>query len=242
MRLTLMLLLGAALSAHAAFGQGEPGADAIAGLKTANKERNDSDRIHFGKILVEAWPNIDAKLRPDGLKEMQIAMIRAREDATRLGIAEMIGSLGGGEKDRDSEAATRVLTDQFKDAEKNLTYLNALMLSVGKLGTAKGAEALMKMLKFKDYDAIASAVVSLGQYQEADLELKKTIVGELLKVYSGVASQARDQRNSVAQERFAKLQPPLESSLKRLTKVSDVSGVLDWTSWWNNTGKRAKEW
>jgi hypothetical protein len=222
-------------------GQDVVGADTVEGLKEANKIKNDGDRVHFAKKLSGEWEKVDEKTRKDALKQMK-ATLKTKETSVRVQLVEFIGTLGGGEKNKDADAATRVLTDEFKDAEEDLTYFHAVLMAVGKLGTEKGADALLKMLRFKDFDVIASAVVSLGQYSGAELELRGTIVQEIIKAYTSVASPAQDPRNSEAQRRLAKVDKPMEQTLKNLTKATDVSGVQGWTTWWNNIGKRSKDW
>jgi hypothetical protein len=240
MRSIVALFVVSLLISHMA-AQTPPGQDTVKGLAEANKIKNDGDRLHFGKQLVGEWEKVDAKVRKDAFKQMAAAL-KTKDPIVRAQIAELLGSLGGGDKARDSDTATKILVDEFKSAEEDLTYFHAVMMAVGKLGTAKGAEALMKMLRFKDYDAVASAIASLGQFGEAPNELKSSIVEELIKTFTSVAGPAKDTRNSEAQRRLAKVEPPVEQALKQLTKAQEVKGVQGWTTWWNNTGKKSKDW
>ena len=242
MRQTLFFsILCLTLLVPSSFAQAPAMDEAIDGLKTANKKKDDGDRVHFTKLIAESWEKADKKQRGKAIKEVKNAF-RTRDDDTKLQLTEQVALLGGGEKLKDADASAKVLTGLLKKSEENPTLHQTLIMSIGKLKSPKASEALLKLLRHKDDQVRRSAVSALGFYDDSSLKLRKELFSELLKTYSSVSSKAQDVRDTTAQKRFKDMEGPMEQSLKKLTGVKDAKGVLAWTRWWNNTGKKAKEW
>ena len=217
---------------------------ALEGLKTAQKEKSDPDQIHFATEIGKLWEKADDKQRKTafGLIGKNLRFIKNQEilDAT----VDVLALMTGGPKDRDAEMATKILVVETskKTTEDNVTYYVRVLASIGLLQTKRGAETLTKLLKDKDYDVRAGAVLALANYSDKEINERRDIVEEILKMYTGASSAANDPRDTTAKKRLEKVQGVSEATLKKLTGQEIAGGANEWWKWWNDHGKRDKEW
>lgn len=217
-------------------------AEAIDGLKTALKEKIDADQIHFAKILGDKWPEADKKQRK-AVHKLIKRNLRSKNPEILETTVDAISMMTGGKKNKWAEESAKILEGETKKktTEKNLTYFGQVVVGVGKLGSKRGRKMLTKLLNYKEFDIIASAAAGLAYYKDAELEVRREVVGEMLKIYTSAESAARDGRDNTAVRKHDTIKPAMESSLKALTG-QQLDGALQWQSWWNKVGKRGKTW
>lgn len=216
--------------------------EAIKGLGKAIKERIPADQVHYAKVLADKWDEADPKQRKRILKAMAYNF-RTRSTDVLEQTAESLGKMGGGEKQRDAKMATKILVQQTENkvVEDNPAVFRKVVAAIGQLGHPDGSEGLIELLKYHKYEIVGAAGGALANYKESPLRLRKEIVKELLKRYTSIESAADDPRDSTAKERLRLVKGPFESTLKALTG-RDITGATRWWSWWNDEGKRAREW
>jgi hypothetical protein len=218
-------------------------ADAIAGLKTAVKEKQDPDQIHYIKIVGEKWAAADEKQRKEIFKLVR-GNLKSRNPEVKDATVEALGMMNGGKRDRDADTATKLLDVELrgKACKDSDTYKAAVMKAMGRLQRPKGATALIKELKKGSDQVVASAAAALGQFTDADIRVKKEVVEELIKIYTGADSKASDPRDTTAKRKLEILKPAMDASLKSLTRQTNINNAPDWRTWWNKEGKKDDDW
>jgi len=232
----LALLLGALPA------QNEAAAEAISGLKAAFKEKIPDEIKTFLDRSAEAFNDADDKQKNEILKLAKKG-IKNREREVRAHTVVTLGKLKGGKKDKWGSKSTGLLAGMVKDkrVQKDLDMFDKVCRAIGAVGNKKGIPVLTKLLKYKEFAIVAAAAESLAGYKDYAVKDKKDIVSEILKMYTSVASQARDPKNATARRRLGIIEKSMEMSLKALTGQK-VFGANAWRKWWNNTGKKAKSW
>jgi len=218
--------------------------EAIEGFRKAHKEKLEQDQIHFVKLLADKWAGADEKQRKE-IFDLCDKNLKGRSQPVKDATVEALPKMNGGDKDKDAETATKLLVDERgrKTTEENAQHFGNVCRALGKLHHPKGMPVLLKLLNYKDFDIIAAAAEGLSGYREAGLEVKREIVGELLKTYTSAWNAvANNPRDNNLKDRLKKVQSSMEAALKSLTGQQGIEGADKWWKWWNDTGKKAKAW
>jgi hypothetical protein len=210
--------------------------DAIASLEKALKEKAKADIKHFVSLLGEKF----ASAKPEQQKEilrLDGIVLNNPEQEVKDAALEAVAKTG------DARGVPLIVKElDKKTTEDNLGYFNANVKALGRLKDPKaGLDRLMKLLKHKTIDVVATAAESLANYKDAPMETKKGIVDDLLKIYGSIASAANNPRDSTAKSKLTRLQPAADETLRSLTGQQH-KGHPDWLKWWNDTGKKAAKW
>lgn len=218
--------------------------EALTGLRTALKDKSEDDTAHFLKLVAEKWTAADAAQRKE-VHSLLPRCFNAQSSKTRGAVLEAAAKLGGGEKDKDADTTAKILVDEAakKTTSADITYHGQVLVALGKLHSAKHVSVLTKYLGYKDWDVRGSAAEALGYYKESPLATRKEAVDAILKIYNSAWSAANDPRDTTAKNNLAKINRPMEGSLKLLTNVkAGVEGAPAWQKWWNDGGKKATQW
>jgi HEAT repeat protein len=210
--------------------------DAIASLEKALKEKGKADIKHFVALLGDKFASAKPEqqkniLRLDGL------VLNQSDQELKDAAVEAIAKTG------DAKGVP-LLTKEMdkKTTEDNSGYFATCIKALGRLKDPKaGLDRLMKLLKHKTIDVVATATEALANYKDAAFETKKSIVDDLLKIYGSIASAANDPRDSTAKAKLTRLQPAADETLRNLTGQQFKSHP-DWLKWWNDSGKKATKW
>jgi hypothetical protein len=239
----LFLLFAVTVCLPVASAQDDAVAEAISGLKEAQKQKIPGDQKHFIAKTVEKWEDADDKQKKEIL-DLAKKNLRTKEADVKLETVRALALMKGGDRERWSDTASKILIDEQKQksTEDDLTYHMEVVKALGQIAHKRGIPVLTKLLRYKDYDVVGASAAALGYYKAEDTAAKKDIVKEILKLYSTMEVQAQDVRDPIARERLAKVAPRAEEALRALTGKADISGAENWQSWWNNEGKKAKDW
>jgi HEAT repeat protein len=212
--------------------------EAIASLEKALKEKSKPDIKHFVSALGEKF----ASAKPPQQKEI------LRLDGVVLGLPEQelkdaaVEAVG-----RTNAEGVPLLIKELdkKTTEENPGYQANVIKAIGRLKDPKaGLDRLLKLLKNKSIDVVATATDALANYKDAPFETKKNIFDEIIKIYSSVHSAANSssgQRDTTAKNKLTRLGPSADETLRNLTG-QQVKGAPEWLKWWNDTGKKATKW
>ena len=240
----MVLVLTLAAFAQVSDADKSAATEALTGLRTAVKDKVDTDIEHFVKLVAEKWPATDAAQRKE-VHTMLPRCFASKIAKTRSATVEAAAKMGGGEKDKDADITAKLLADEAakKSTAEDLTYHGQVLVALGKLHSSKQITVLTKMLGYKDWEVRSSAAEALGYYKDANLQSRKESVDAMLKIYNSAWSAANDPRDTTAKNNLAKIKNAMEGSLKMLTSVkTGVEGAPAWQKWWNDSGKKATEW
>jgi HEAT repeat protein len=209
--------------------------EAIESLEKAIKEKSTADIKHFTALLGEKFSAAKPEQQKAILKLADRVLARPDQevkDAALEAIAKM-----------DARASSIVLKEMDKKAtEDNEAHYANCIKTLGRLKDPKaGLDRLLKLLKNKSIDVAATSAGALAEYKEAPLELRKSIVEDLLKMYGSISSAANNPRDSTAQAKLKRFQPSADQTLRSLTG-QQLEGHQNWQKWWNDTGKKATKW
>lgn len=239
--LLLLLLLGLTLPLAA---QDSEFDQALDGLRNAQKKAITGDLSHFVKILAERWEQAD-----DSQKGKAVGLaggnLRAIDEGVLNETLRALAVMKGGKRDAHAAASTKAVIafTKQKRVEDNPTLFIEALSTIGQIGHDSGLKALTKLLNHKEYQIVGGAIAAMGHYQEAEFKTRKTAVEDILKTYTSVANNAnKDPSDQTLKRRLDLVQGPSEATLKALTGETSVQGSDAWWSWWNNTGKRTKDW
>lgn len=201
-----------------------------------------ADQIFYAEWFAENWEKVGARERLK-VHKLVAYSLRSRDKNVRDKSIDALVKMVGGKRERFSGSAFKILHNETrkKTTEKDLAYFGSVVRAMGKTKYERGISQLKSFLKHKDDAVIAASAGALGNYSEANLAVRKDVVGELLKAYTSASNQARDPRNVVAKNRLAAIQGDMEASLKQLTGQS-LQGADAWWKWWQNTGKKSRQW
>jgi HEAT repeat protein len=229
--LSLLLVISPVLSPVA----GDEVDEAIAGLEKAIKEKAKPDIKHFVAQLGDKFagakpPQQKEILKLDGIvlgmadQELKDAAVEAIAKTNVEGVPILI-------KELDKKAT-----------EENAGFHASVIKAIGRLKDQKsGLDKLLKLLKHKSIDVVATSVDALANYKDAPFETKKNIFDEIIKIYSSIGSAANSPRDTTAKNKLTRLQPSADETLRNLTG-QQIKGPTEWLKWWNDTGKKATKW
>ena len=209
--------------------------DAIASLEKAIKEKAKADVKHFVALLADKFAAAKPEQQKNILRLDGLVLNQSDQEMKDLAIEAIAKT--------DARGAPLLIKEiDKKTTEDNPGYFYACIKALGRLKDPKaGLDRLMKLLKHKSIDAVATSTEALASYKDAAFETRKGIVDDLLKIYGSVASAANDARDSTAKAKLTRLQPGADETLRVLTS-QQIKGYPDWQKWWNDSGKKAAKW
>jgi hypothetical protein len=128
-----------------------------------------------------------------------------------------------------------------KEHRKDIVLQEKLIQSLGKTKDEAGRKFLVKLLDDKSSRVLAAAAEALGDYEGAELKVRKETFEELLKLLMGAkaandAGQASQQTDPIAAEKYNTIAAPIISTLQKLSKHEEHD-PNEWQRWWNKNKK-----
>lgn len=218
--------------------QAEPTEESIAALAESAgemaKAKSDTDMVFFAKQIVERFKGGDEKTQDKAIDAMARGL-KTKSDDTKKVIVEQLGKTG--------HRAAKHLLAEAKKSKKDTSMLCDCLKAAGNVHDPKQWKEILGYINHKDNIVISSAIVSVSGYADEDTKIRKDIVKELLKTYNSVASAANKSNPATTdKEKYNFLFNPFESTLKQLTKKSDIQGAFQWDQWFRKEGEDMKEW
>ena len=211
--------------------------EVLDGLAKAVKEKSDVDVLYYSKEGVKKISGADAKQK--GKFVVLVAKgLKSKNDEVRSNAIATLGASG-------YLKASKFLLKEAKSkrAKNSITYMCECIAALGKLADPKSLKDLSKFLNNKENRVIAAAINAMSDYRNASFKTRKNIVDILLKHYASVASpMTRPNPKTSDKQKFEALADSFESTLKILTKKTDLKGFDKWDRWYRKEGKKAKRW
>ncbi len=127
-----------------------------------------------------------------------------------------------------------------KSHKKNKSLQTRLALALGRTKSLEGLKTLLSLLKHPDAEMQAAGAEALGNFFDADLETRKTVFEELLKILMGQkAKKDLDPNDLEALERWNLISGPIIATLQKVTGHGETDPD-QWQRWWNENKK--KDW
>jgi hypothetical protein len=203
--------------------KGEQDAEAVASideLHTLFPESGPKDRAKIVKALKKSF-SVKRKEDPSG----QV------DDRLWQAAAAALGDMG--------PESVPVLSDLIghKSHRENLALQRKLVLSLGRTKDLKSVKTLTDLLNDKDAIVQGAAAEALGNYADAELDVRRDAFEELLKQIMSVKGRMdNDGEDLEARQRYETIRAPILTSLKLLSK-RDITEPEDWQRWWNKNKK-----
>lgn len=125
-----------------------------------------------------------------------------------------------------------------KSHRKDLVLQRQLILSLGRTKDEDAVKPLTKLMKDDKPLIQAAAAEALGEFDGAELKVRKEIFEELLKTMMAVRSIVdQNPAEIIERERWNTISPSINTSLQRLSGIIEQD-AHKWQSWWNNNKKR----
>jgi hypothetical protein len=209
--------------------------DAIAGLDKAIKEKSKADIKHFVALVGDKFSAAKPEQQKDIIRLAGVALNNPEQEVKDAAVEAVAKT--------DARGVPLLIKEiDKKTTEDNGAYHAACIKAIGRLKDPKaGLDRLLKLLKNKSIDVVATSAEALASYKDAPIETKKTIAEDLLKIYGSIASAANNPRDSTAQSKLNRLRPSADETLRNLTGQK-LEGYPNWLKWWNDSGKKAAKW
>jgi hypothetical protein len=124
-----------------------------------------------------------------------------------------------------------------KNLRKDIAVQHRLILSLGKTKDKKAIKELTMSLENKTPSLISAAAEALGEFNETDLDTRKTVFESLLKtLMSAKGAKDSNLNDTIARERYDVIAAPIITSLGKLSK-HDERDPDKWLNWWNKNKK-----
>ncbi len=211
--------------------------EVLDGLAKAFKEKSDVDILYYTKEGVKKIAGAAPKQKGKFVG-LVAKGLKSKNDEVR---SQMITALGASGQPK----ASKILLKEAKSkrAKNSITYMCECLGALGRLADPKSLKDLSKFLNNKENRVIAAAINAMADYRNAPLKTRKDIVDILLKRYASVASpMTRPNPKTSDKQKFEALADSFESTLKILTKKTDLKGFDKWDRWYRKEGKKAKTW
>jgi hypothetical protein len=126
-----------------------------------------------------------------------------------------------------------------KNLRKDIALQARLIKSLGSTKDKKAIKELTLNLENKTPTLVSAAAEALGEFNEADLDTRKTVFDSLLKVLmSAKGDKDTNINNAIARERYDVIAAPIITSLAKLSK-HDERDPDKWQNWWNKNKRAA---
>lgn len=124
-----------------------------------------------------------------------------------------------------------------KKHRDNVPLQRRLILALGKTRDTSAQKTLTDLLDHPDAVLQGAAAEAIGEFEGADLELRKDFFNELLKLIMSVKSKVdADPLDQIARDRYNVIAGPIITSLQRLSG-HDERDPDEWQRWWNKNKK-----
>jgi hypothetical protein len=124
-----------------------------------------------------------------------------------------------------------------KDLRKIHVLIRPLVLSLGKTRAADAIDPLLRLLDHKDYLVQGAAAEALLEFHEAELETRKQIFEELLKIITTLKTKVdEDPSDADSKERYDIISGATIGTLQALSGES-IRDPAEWQRWWNKNKK-----
>jgi len=203
--------------------------------------KEDQEAIAVIDRLVIEFPGCGPKDRAAIVKALDkcFSEKRKEEDGVRQNQLYMAATVAMGEMFPESVKPLLSWIDH-KSHRQDLALQRMLIRTVGKSKDEKARKELVKLLKHHEAQIQAAAAEALGEYEEAELDVRKETFEELLKLMMSVkGSVDSDPQNTIARQRWDVIAAPIVTSLKRLSG-HDENDPNQWQHWWNKN--KREDW
>lgn len=142
------------------------------------------------------------------------------------------------------ERGAKYLWKAFEDKKfkKEPDFRGLLLEQIGYTHAYDYADELMKQLDSYEYLFIAKAADALAQFAEAPGEVRREIVGTMVKLYAQNYEDAlQNQNDPEKQEKYRKTSGSMARALEALTGTQQRDPVA-WNRWWNEHKKDDSVW
>lgn len=124
-----------------------------------------------------------------------------------------------------------------KTHRKDVALQRLLILELGSTKDEAGVKVLAKQLDDKDAQIQSAAAQALGEFEGADLKLRKAVFEDLYKLMMQVKGMVDiDPLDTIARDRWDVIAAPIITSLQRLSKHQERDPQA-WQTWWNKNKK-----
>jgi hypothetical protein len=215
----------------------KPLSEAVEGLDKALKEKSEVDVLHFAKLVGDHYAVGDKALQDTAVDRLGRAL-KSKNVEIKTTVIEALGKSGG------KASAVLVSEIEGETAKNNSTYACKVVQGIGQLKEEKSIPVLLKLLHNKNDDVVAQAVLAFINYRDLKLEARKNVFKELMKNYAPLESAAQKSgAKTTDKQRYAKLSPSYENTLRALSNKQDVKGgAEEWDKWFRKEGEKATAW
>ena len=247
MRRTMMALaLLAGAAAGASTEDTDPGPERVLRDLTEANRKRDTTRI---ASLLESIREVGRSTRdPKVLDPLARELIKAlkvckRDSGTRLDVVHALGEL----RSKPGAAALKRLAFR-KNAkrERDAVLQAAAIEALSKMRDEKLARGIMEQAKSRNLVVAVAAYASLTAYAEAGGRTRKELTGFLVKrlalEYPSYSQSSGKWISEEKQTRWREVAPRIIASLQAVTGQSNITGVDDWRTWWNENRRRPQAW
>jgi HEAT repeat protein len=127
-----------------------------------------------------------------------------------------------------------------KEHKKDIPLQNDLIRSLGRTKDKTAVPELIKLLEHKDAPLVGAAAEALGEFDTAELDVRKKAFEGMLKVLmSAKGAKDSDLQDTIARDRYDTIAAPIITSLGKLSK-HDERDPDEWQRWWNKN--KGKDW
>lgn len=124
-----------------------------------------------------------------------------------------------------------------KSHRGDLALQRTLILQAGATRDEEAQKDIVKLLKHHEAQIQAAAAEALGNYGEAEQDLRKDLFKELLETLMTVKGQKdSDPNDTIARDRWDVIAAPIITSMKALAG-HDENDPQAWQAWWNDNKK-----
>ena len=204
-------------------------------------DRGDKDPEAIAVIdkLVHAFPESGPKDRSAIVKSLDKCFKEKRnedENGVRQNQLYLAAATALGEMSPES-VSVLLSWIGHKSHKKDLALQRLLILKLGKTQDEKAIKPLIKLLDDHEPQIQSAVAEALGDFDEVDLDERKDIFEELLKLLMAVKSEVdADNTDSIARNRYDAVAAPIITSLQRLSKHNEHD-PQEWQRWWNRNKK-----
>jgi len=203
------------------------------------KGEEDADAVAVIDQLYQVFPECGPKDRKSIVKGLRATFDQKRkpnddgvwDNTLWMAAAQALGDMGPESVKPISELIGH------KKHRDNVPLQRRLILALGKTKDPAAEETLTDLLKDPDAVIQGAAAEAIGEFDGAELDLRKELFEELLKLIMSVKSKVdADPLDTIARDRYNVIAGPIITSLQRLSG-HDERDPDEWQRWWNKNKK-----